>query len=54
MGWLRKRLGEPSTHRGLMALVGAVSVYTGTSPEMVLTFLGGALGLYETVRKEFD
>ncbi len=55
MGWLKKRLKEKSTYRGLAILLSVAGV--GISPDMleaVLLSLGGALGLIEVVTREAE
>jgi len=55
MGWLKKRLKEKSTYRGLAILLSVAGI--GISPDMleaVLLSLGGALGLIEVVTREAE
>jgi len=55
MGWLRKRLAEKSTYRGL-AILASVAGF-GLSPDMIEFILmgaAGALGFIEVVAKEND
>jgi len=55
MGWLRKRLKEKSTYRGLAILASVAGV--GISPdllEVILMSAAGAMGLIEVVSQEVE
>ncbi len=53
--WLKDRLQEPSTYRGISLLLGAAGVYVDPAAlEVIVSGVLALVGVVETVRKEGD
>lgn len=55
MGWLRKRLREGSTQRGLAVLAAVLGIYVGPAQaDIIIGAIATLYGAIETLREEGD
>ncbi len=53
MGWLRKRIGQRSTHQGMGLITAALGIYLGPAQaDIVITSALSLYGVYEAMRDE--